>query len=113
MNYFLGDIENAIDIQIWCALIALMILQVLHKENKAILAFNTLTAIARLHLMNYINMKSIIKKYKPKKERAIKKPAEKPPKMSRILMYARTTILSIHYTFTLVIESIGDYIGQQ
>ena len=80
LNYFLGDNENAIEIQIWCALIALVLLQVLHKENEATLAFTVLTAIVRLHLMNYIGIISIIKKYKLKRTRTIKMPAKKPRK---------------------------------
>jgi len=81
LNYFSGDDENAIEIQIWCALIALvLLLQVLHKENEATLAFTVLTAILRLHLMNYIGIISIINKYKLRRTRTIKMPAEKPPK---------------------------------
>ena len=78
LNYFLGDNENAIEIQIWCALIALVLLQVLHKENEATLAFTVLTAIVRLHLMNYIGIISVIKKYKLKRARTLKKPDKKP-----------------------------------
>ncbi len=79
LNYFLGDNENAIEIQIWCALIALVLLQVLHKENNATLAFTILTAIVRLHLMNYIGMVSVIKKYKLKRTRSTEKQPKKPP----------------------------------
>ena len=57
-----------------------MLLQVLHKENKATLAFIALTAIVRLNHMKYIGVKSIIKKSKLKRERTINMPAEKPPK---------------------------------
>lgn len=69
LTYFLGDNVNAIEIQIWCALIALMLLQVLHKENSATVAFSILAAIVRLHLMNYISITDIINHYKKKRER--------------------------------------------
>ena len=69
LTYFLGDNVNAIEIQIWCALIALMLLQVLHKENASNLAFSILAAIVRLHLMNYISITDVIKHYKKKRER--------------------------------------------
>ncbi len=69
LTYFLGDNVNAIEIQIWCALMALMLLQVLHKENSATIAFSILAAIVRLHLMNYISLTDIIKHYKKKRER--------------------------------------------
>lgn len=74
LDYFLGDNENAIEIQIWCALIALVLLQVLHKENEATMAFTGLTSIVRLHLMNYIGLPSIIKHYKQKRIRRKKAP---------------------------------------
>jgi len=80
LNYFLGDNENAIEIQIWCALIALVLVQVLHKENEATLAFTVLTAIIRLHLMNYIGLTSIINKYKQKRNRIQKQTPKEPPK---------------------------------
>jgi transposase len=80
LTYFLGDNVNAIEIQIWCALIALMLLQVLHKENTSTLAFSILASIVRLHLMNYISITHIIKHYKKKRERkkAISPPQTKP-----------------------------------
>ncbi len=69
LTYFLGDNVNAIEIQIWCALIALMLLQVLHRENTSNIAFSILAAIVRLHLMNYISIADVIKHYKKKRER--------------------------------------------
>ena len=69
LNYFLGDNENAIQIQIWCALIGLLLLQVLHKENHATIAFSILSAIVSIHLMNYISITDIINQYKKKRSR--------------------------------------------
>ena len=70
LNYFLGDNENAIQIQIWCALIGLILLQVLFNENKAQMVFSILASIVSLHLMNYIGIAAIIEKYKQKRVRA-------------------------------------------
>jgi hypothetical protein len=83
LDYFLGDNENAIEIQIWCALIALVLLQVLYKENEATIAFTVLTSIVRLHLMNYIGLVSIIKQYKQKRIRVKKEPPKQPNKKKR------------------------------
>jgi Transposase DDE domain/Domain of unknown function (DUF4372) len=83
LDYFLGDNENAIEIQIWCALIALVLLQVLYKENEASIAFTVLTSIVRLHLMNYIGLVSIIKQYKQKRTRVKKEPPKQPTKKRR------------------------------
>ena len=80
LAYFLGDNVNAIEIQIWCALIALLLLQVLHKENTSNLAFSILAAIVRLHLMNYISITDVIKYYKKKRERT---KAKSPPEIKQ------------------------------
>lgn len=69
LTYFLGDNENAIQIQIWCALIGLLLLQVLHKENNATTAFSILAAIVSIHLMNYTSIIDIIEHYKRKRKR--------------------------------------------
>ncbi len=82
LKYFLGDNANAIEIQIWCALIALVLLQVLHKENQATLAFGILASIVRLHLMNYLGLVYIIEKYKQKRTRIKNELPKKTPKKS-------------------------------
>lgn len=82
LTYFYGDNTNAIEIQIWCALIALLLLQVIHKEQKSKMAFSILAAIVRLHLMNYISISSIIETYKAKRPRIKKQPDKQPPKQT-------------------------------
>lgn len=82
LAYFLGDNVNAIEIQIWCALIALLLLQVLHKENTSNLAFSILAAIVRLHLMNYTSITEVISHYKKKRQR--KKVISPPPQTKKI-----------------------------
>ena len=77
LNYFLGDNENAIQIQIWCALIGLLLLQVLFAENKTTIAFSIVASIVSLHLMNYSSITEIIEKYKQKRQRTT---PDKPPK---------------------------------
>lgn len=83
LTYFYGDNTNAIEIQIWCALIALLLLQVVHKEQKSKMAFSILAAIVRLHLMNYVSLSSIIETYKAKRTRRKKEP-DKPPQKQYI-----------------------------
>jgi hypothetical protein len=80
LTYFYGDNANAIEIQIWCALIALLLLQVVHKEQKSKMAFSILAAIVRLHLMNYVSLSAIIETYKAKRLRNKKQPHKPPPK---------------------------------
>ncbi len=56
LNYFLGDNENAIKIQIWCALILNLLLTVIRKKLKRKWAFSNLVSFCRLHLFNYIHL---------------------------------------------------------
>ena len=82
LTYFYGDNTNAIEIQIWCALIALLLLQVIHKEQKSKMAFSILAAIVRLHLMNYVSLSSIVETYKARRLRKKKEPGKSPPKQT-------------------------------
>jgi len=56
LKYFLGDNENAIKIQIWCAFIADLLIKLVQVQLKRKWAFSNLTSIIRLHLMNYIHL---------------------------------------------------------
>lgn len=61
LKYFLGDSENAIKIQIWCSLIADILLKIIKKAAAAKWSFSNLAAIIRLHLMTYIDMFRFLK----------------------------------------------------
>jgi hypothetical protein len=56
LQYFLGDNENAIKIQIFCALIADLLLKVSTVKVKRGWSHSHLASLVRLHLMNYTNM---------------------------------------------------------
>jgi len=71
LQYFVGDNVNAIEIQIWCALIALLLLSTLHSQHKSKLAFTVFITVIRLHLFNYIGLKDLNVSYQRKRgERA-------------------------------------------
>lgn len=61
LRYFLGDSENAIKIQIWCSLIADLLLKVVKKGAARSWSFSNLAAMIRLHLMTYIDLKGFLK----------------------------------------------------
>ncbi|HAL82470.1 MAG TPA: IS4 family transposase [Mucilaginibacter sp.] len=61
LKYFLGDSENAIQIQIWCSLIADLILKIVKKGVAAKWSFSNLAAMVRLHLMTYIDLASFLR----------------------------------------------------
>ena len=74
LKYFLGDSENAIKIQIWCSLIADLLLKIVKKAAAAKWSFSNLAAIVRLHLMTYIDLFAFLKS----------------PEKSLLTLYSRT-----------------------
>jgi len=56
LKYFLGDNENAIKIQIYCALIANLLMTVIQKMLKRSWAFSNLVSFCKIHLFNYIHL---------------------------------------------------------
>lgn len=60
LKYFLGDNENAIKIQIYCALIADLLVKTVLLPIKRKWAFSNITAVIRLHLMNYTHLKKFL-----------------------------------------------------
>lgn len=56
LRYFLGDSENAIKIQIWCALIADLIIKLVKSRAGKKWSFSNLASIIRIHLMTYIDL---------------------------------------------------------
>lgn len=60
LKYFLGDNQNAIKIQIWCALITDLLFQVVKRQVKRSWAFSNMVKLIRLHLFNYLNLISFL-----------------------------------------------------
>ena len=56
LKHFLGESENAIKIQIWCALITDLLLTIVKKNVKKVWSFSNISSMVRLHLMNYIKL---------------------------------------------------------
>jgi hypothetical protein len=56
LKYFLGDNENAIEIQIWSAMLANLLITLVRSNVKRSWAFSNLVSIIRQQLMNYINI---------------------------------------------------------
>jgi hypothetical protein len=60
LQYFYGETQNAIKNQIWCMLIADLLLKIVKSQTKTKYSFSNLACIARLNLMSYINLKMIL-----------------------------------------------------
>lgn len=56
LKYFLGDNVNAIVIQVWCAMIANLLLTIMRERVKRKWSFSNLVSFTRLHLFNHIHL---------------------------------------------------------
>ncbi len=56
LKYFLSDTENGITIQIWCVMIANLLLSVVRKQLSRKIAFSCLASYVRVNLINYIHL---------------------------------------------------------
>lgn len=56
LKYFLGDNENAIEIQIWTAMLANLLITLVRGRVKRNWAFSNMVSVIRQQLMNYINI---------------------------------------------------------
>lgn len=61
LKYFWGESENAIRIQIYCVLIAQLLMVVIKKKSLSKKAFANIVTVVRLHLMSYVELFAFIK----------------------------------------------------
>ena len=60
LKYFLGDNQNAIEIQIWVANIAMLLMQVIKKGLYRKWALSNMISMVRFHMMSYIKLNSFL-----------------------------------------------------
>ncbi len=56
LHYFYSETENGIKTQIWCTLIAQLLLQVLKVKSESKKAFSTIAALVRIHLVSNLQV---------------------------------------------------------
>lgn len=56
LHYFYSETENGIKTQIWCTLIAQLLLQVLRVKSASKKAFSTIAALVRIHLISHLEV---------------------------------------------------------
>src|SRR5664279_4926043 len=61
LRYFWGDSENAIKTQVYCVLIAQLLMVVIRKKAATKKSFANMITIIRLHLMSYVDLMEFIK----------------------------------------------------
>jgi hypothetical protein len=60
LRYFLGENENAIKIQVWCALIVDLLVKIIKDRTKRKWAYANISSIIRLHLLTYVNLNAFL-----------------------------------------------------
>lgn len=76
LKYFLGDNQNAIEIQIWVSLIVQLILLVIHTQAERKWAYSNMVSVIRYHLMSYIDLFKFLKNPESDWEHLTTKPPE-------------------------------------
>jgi hypothetical protein len=61
LHYFYGENENAIRTQVWCTLIAQLLLTVLQKKAAVKKAFSTVATLVRIHLISMLDVYELLK----------------------------------------------------
>ena len=64
LHYFYGENENAIRTQVWCTLIAQLLLTVLQKKAKVTKAFSTVATLIRIHLVSLLDVYELLQNVK-------------------------------------------------
>lgn len=77
LHYFYGENENAIRTQVWCTLIAQLLLTVLQKIAKTKKAFSTVATIIRIHLVSMLDVIALLRNIK----RSYAKPKNQMPSL--------------------------------
>ncbi|MBU8893101.1 MAG: IS4 family transposase [Bacteroidales bacterium] len=75
LHYFYGENENAIRTQIWCTLIAQLLMTVIQKKAETKKAFSVVATLVRIHLISMLDMLELLRSSK----REFKKVVGEPP----------------------------------
>ena len=61
LHYFYGENENAIRTQVWCTLIAQLLLTVIQKIAQTKKAFSVVAALVRIHLISMLDVGELLR----------------------------------------------------
>lgn len=64
LHYFYGENENAIYTQVWCTLIAQLLLTVIQRISQAKKAFSVVASLVRIHLISMLDVSELLKSTK-------------------------------------------------
>ncbi len=77
LHYFYGENVNAIYTQVWCTLIAQLLLTVVQKMSQAKKAFSVVASLVRIHLISLLDVHELLRSTR----RAFNKRTESPPSL--------------------------------
>jgi hypothetical protein len=60
LTYFYSDTENGIKTQVWCTLIAYLLLLVIQTHTESQKALSTIAALIRMHLISHLDLKWVV-----------------------------------------------------
>ena len=60
LHFFYSETENGIKTQVWCTLIAHLLLNVIQAINKSRKAFSTIAALVRIHLISHLDLTWVV-----------------------------------------------------
>jgi hypothetical protein len=60
LTYFYSDTENGIKTQVWCTLIAYLLLLVIQTNSESQKALSTIAALLRMHLISHLELKWVV-----------------------------------------------------
>ena len=81
LHYFYGENVNAIYTQVWCTLIAQLLLTVIQKMSQAKKAFSVVASLVRIHLISLLDVHELLRSTR----RAFNKKTESPPSLQLCL----------------------------
>jgi len=81
LHYFYGENVNAIYTQVWCTLIAQLLLTVIQKMSQAKKAFSVVASLVRIHLISLLDVHELLRSTR----RAFNKRTESPPSLQLCL----------------------------
>jgi hypothetical protein len=64
LHYFYGENENAIRTQVWCTLIAQLLLTVIQKIAQTKKAFSVVASLVRIHLISMLDVSELLRSNK-------------------------------------------------
>jgi len=82
LHFFYGENENAIRTQIWCTLIAQLLLTVLQKKADTKKAFSIVATLVRIHLISMLDVYELLRGTK----RAFEKSQNSPPNTGQFIL---------------------------